>query len=1277
MARAKLPTLVSLLVVFVILLTAVPPVPSHASTRTLQQHWELLADTGTYSTSKTLPLRRGILPGGTSGFDPSPVVSLEVVAAHAGGVGASWWNVALLSTATEVLASLNFTAIEAGGNILLKSEAFSWPASDKPIHALRLTKNSSGLAQAGSLLLRKAYLRIQQDGVIRKTIARVPLATLQTDIAHTEWQDVSDLAFYEHIAWDFDPAPTLRLRTTGVEITSNPIIMSLHTRLVDSAGEFVPGSESLHTSLASRDSSELDLSDRKAYHLQVRVTNALQRGELHSADLVLQQASTDPQGIRRTVGWFPGVTAATNVSPTGGTLGFRSRAPAVLATEGDSTWLQSAKVGSTGTIVQPDLVSVDSSGTPQSTLSFGLVENLTTYSLRKQSAVTPPPPNAPIATQTSVSGDGTGRVAQTVLRLAVALWEEDVSPLLETFEASATSFSPNDDGTLDSLVLTALVGDVSGAAWEIRIDNAEGETVISWSGSSEDSTQSIEIEWNGHYSSGDLANDGAYEAVITATDPHGYAATSSLPVVVDTLAPSLKQLMPAAGGTTWFRSAGQIAAALVDDSGSGIDVTTSRFLLERTDIEASQSLAAALSEHWMIAPFDAVPGGTYRLSATVGDAAGNVTEVNQDVGFLVVEATPGSGTAFIPRTSCEFTGLVESGAKEVLCDDVPLAFDAQPIQLSASQSAGRGHLPYTASLAGVEAVTSGPDGEISLPVFDAADSQWGPRTALLPFFVSESHSVPLSVLPVEQTIELAELRFMVPDSWTSAAIEMGHAEATAGELGCVDPSLHDFYCSADLAWSDPGPWAFPSGGPHIGSCDSIMTTQNSMQLAPGTNASLSVKIETARLDVSSVSLVYSVNRGSFTTISVPGTGQSEYAFTIPGEGLPADTHLSWGFLAEGTFAEARCSEIGRIAYPRNYGLDAIVLAPGQSNPDLARVASIALTSASRQPWNEGLTYEAICALSFQSPTPCEVLQQPEPEPSDGATHNLLELVYSEATGGGATCPKSKALTGISTENFAGHDYGNDDPDDKRTWDRHVRSDERQETYFTASEWDAQNSVLINGGARTDGRTLNPFNLTSAEVMSGAKVGMEFRFSCSPACTEAIPLNVTLDWTVRGMSDGNLDAPFDPIPQCFPSPQGTICFPGGNPFIYARVNVSYPELWKVSRHTATVIEGEGPGDRDPIWLGGGCLMHHWGYAGNGCGIQRSEQGTVAWNGYEVLQGHDYAFFMQLNLKINADSNGEYKAEGWSDFWRTSPTPYWRLQTPRLVLTIPPGVPGCIS
>lgn len=231
------------------------------TTNALEQHWELLAETGNYSTGTgaTLVLRRGALPGGTTKFDPQPSATFEIVAKHTGGNGNSKWQVDLMASSSEVLASADpFFAADSA--LSIKTGAISWPSADKNLWGIRLTKVHDGLNLAGTLSVQKAYVKIRQTGTIKKTVGRVPLSTRQADITNTTWQDVTETAFYKHLASSFDPAPTIRLRTSGAEVTANPLISTLHVQLVNSAGSAVTGAENAHGGFGSLTTNALSLS---------------------------------------------------------------------------------------------------------------------------------------------------------------------------------------------------------------------------------------------------------------------------------------------------------------------------------------------------------------------------------------------------------------------------------------------------------------------------------------------------------------------------------------------------------------------------------------------------------------------------------------------------------------------------------------------------------------------------------------------------------------------------------------------------------------------------------------------------------------------------------------------------------------------------------------------------------------------------------------------------------------------------------------------------------
>lgn len=320
---------------------------THPPTNTVANSWELLAERlDGLVRQKTVPIHRGALPGGTSGFDPAPSVSLEVVGRHVGGAGASRWDVELTSGgAQQVLSTVSFSSSDT--TFRIASAPFAWPATNKALTHLRISKVDQGADLAGTLDIRKASLRIRQDGLIRSTTARVPVAVKQVAIFDTAWNDVADVVLYDHSTADLDPQPTVSLRTTGVEKTLNPIFQSLHVRLVDASGNPVPGSENVHDALASVTSPPLTLADGR-YRLQVRVNAALipEEGELHSADLVFAQSTADLHGLARTVAFQPLVTAATNIASHGADLDFLTDAPATrapsVATSFRSTVLRTA-----------------------------------------------------------------------------------------------------------------------------------------------------------------------------------------------------------------------------------------------------------------------------------------------------------------------------------------------------------------------------------------------------------------------------------------------------------------------------------------------------------------------------------------------------------------------------------------------------------------------------------------------------------------------------------------------------------------------------------------------------------------------------------------------------------------------------------------------------------------------------------------------------------------------------------------------------------------------
>lgn len=114
---------------------------------------------------------------------------------------------------------------------------------------------------------------------------------------------------------------------------------------------------------------------------------------------------------------------------------------------------------------------------------------------------------------------------------------------IASLTASTPLLSPNGDGVLDSVTLD--VGVSEGVSWVLRLRDAGGDAVASWSGEG----TSGQAVWDGT-SGGSTVADGVYTAELAAaaTLADAYAVIETVSITVDTSAPRLSK----AAGPGWF-----------------------------------------------------------------------------------------------------------------------------------------------------------------------------------------------------------------------------------------------------------------------------------------------------------------------------------------------------------------------------------------------------------------------------------------------------------------------------------------------------------------------------------------------------------------------------------------------------------------------------------------------------------------------------------------------------------------------------------------------------
>lgn len=313
----------------------------------LENHWELLAETPAPTTKTThIPIQRGLLPATTTRFNPQPSATFEVAGRVQGATGTAKWTIQLREglmganlTIGEVVlgpGDTEFTVKSGPLGYYAPSGFKSWPDTrDWRLDALWATPStgSNAASLTGTLEIKKAYIKLQQDEPVRGTVGRYQLASKQT-VRNTDWADIIDPIIYRHEADDFDPAPTVKLRVGGVAGSGVGDF-----RLVDASGQPVGSVGTIdlgagESMITPGESVEVPvtLADGGEYHLQVRTRGTLLPSwDLLSADLLFEQSVAAPSVINETVSWFAGMITPANVTANGAATDSLFRAPAISA----------------------------------------------------------------------------------------------------------------------------------------------------------------------------------------------------------------------------------------------------------------------------------------------------------------------------------------------------------------------------------------------------------------------------------------------------------------------------------------------------------------------------------------------------------------------------------------------------------------------------------------------------------------------------------------------------------------------------------------------------------------------------------------------------------------------------------------------------------------------------------------------------------------------------------------------------------------------------------
>ena len=269
-----------------------------------------------------------------------------------------------------------------------------------------------------------------------------------------------------------------------------------------------------------------------------------------------------------------------------------------------------AAVTTDGAGVYGDL---DSTGVPTTTLPAGT---------RLHVVEQPTQPSDAGGTLVEVAGIDDPSIAGYMLASDLAA-RDSTAPVVRVLDPGA-AFSPNGDGQRDAASLRGRF--TESVAWTLKIRDGADHELFSTTGTG----STFQVAWDGKVA-GDPVADGTYQVSVSGVDPWGNGpARATRELTVDTAAPELAGLTPAASTTQWFspngdgvrdtvsltatnREPGSIVTRVVDAGGAQVKSWT----------VANGSAAVAVTWNGRTSAGGYAPDGTYRIRVAATDMAGN------------------------------------------------------------------------------------------------------------------------------------------------------------------------------------------------------------------------------------------------------------------------------------------------------------------------------------------------------------------------------------------------------------------------------------------------------------------------------------------------------------------------------------------------------------------------------------------------------------------------------------------------------------------------------
>jgi flagellar hook assembly protein FlgD len=238
-----------------------------------------------------------------------------------------------------------------------------------------------------------------------------------------------------------------------------------------------------------------------------------------------------------------------------------------------------------------------------------------------------------------------------IMRVADLVPRDSAPPRVLAVDPAAPVFSPNGDGTADTLTVAASLSE--SASWRVRFRDADGDTLDELTGEGRD----VSATWDGLVD-GAPVGQGTYSYRIDATDGWSNAGYKTGTITVDLTGPTLSGVTPAVDAETWFAPNGDgvretvALGGTVSERGSvAVHVRDESGTLIRSYGVPNATTVVALTWDGKGTDGAVVPDGRYDVRLTPRDAVGNagapVTRTVTVVAFLGSVAS--SKAVFYPQ----------------------------------------------------------------------------------------------------------------------------------------------------------------------------------------------------------------------------------------------------------------------------------------------------------------------------------------------------------------------------------------------------------------------------------------------------------------------------------------------------------------------------------------------------------------------------------------------------------------------------------------------------